>query len=111
MEAEKLATEYASKGVDLATAQRMAAAEVARNFRPSSGGAAAFDPFANNVRLKETIASPLANIGGGGTRIRFYENQQIKAATDTATNTANIASAAAAILSHLQTKSQTAILA
>lgn len=111
MEAEKLATEYASRGVDLATAQRMAAAEVARNFRPSGGSASAFDPFANNVRLKETISSPLANIGGGGTRIRFYENQQIKAATDTATNTANIASAATAILTHLQTKSQTAILA
>lgn len=110
MEAEKLATEYASKGVDLATAQKMAAEEVARSAR-GGASASAFDPMGNNVKLRETLSSPLANIGGGGVRIRFYENQQIKAATDTAANTANIAAVSAAILNHLQTKSQTAILA
>lgn len=109
-EAEKLAADYAAKGIDLATAQQMAANEIAKkNAKPAEK--AAFDPLAANVKLRETISSPLANIGGGGVRIRFYENQQVKAATDTATNTANIATAAAQILTHLQTKSNTAILA
>lgn len=110
-ESEKLAADYAAKGIDLATAQQMAAAEIAKRSAANSANKSAFDPLANNVKLRETISSPLANIGGGGVRLRFYENQQVKAATDTATNTANIATAAAQILTHLQTKSQIAILA
>lgn len=109
-EAEKLAAQYAAQGIDLATAQAMAANEIAKkNAKPAS--AAAFDPTAANVKLRETISSPLANIGGGGVRIRFYENQQLRAATDTASHTASIATVASQILTHLQTKSQTAILA
>lgn len=109
-EAEKLANEYAAKGIDLASAQAMAASEIARkNAKPAEK--AVFDPTAANVKLRETISSPLANIGGGGVRIRFYENQQLRAATDTAAHTADIATVTSQILTHLQTKSQTAILA
>lgn len=109
-EAEKLANQYAAQGIDIATAQAMAANEIAKkNAKPAEK--TAFDPLAANVKLRETISSPLANIGGGGVRIRFYENQQLRAATDTASHTASIATVASQILTHLQTKSQTAILA
>ena len=109
-EAEKLANQYAAQGIDLATAQKMAAEEVAKNHaKPAQKEV--YNPIANNVKLRETISSPLANIGGGGVRIRFYENQQLRAATDTAAHTADIATVASQILTHLQTQSQAAILA
>lgn len=109
-EAEKLANQYAAHGIDLATAQKMAAEEVAKNHaKPAQKEV--YNPTANNVKLRETISSPLANIGGGGVRIRFYENQQLRAATDTAAHTADIATVASQILTHLQTQSQPAILA
>jgi hypothetical protein len=109
-EAVKLANQYAAQGIDLATAQKMAAEEVAKTHaKPAQKEV--YNPLANNVKLRETISSPLANIGGGGVRIRFYENQQLRAATDTAAHTADIATVASQILTHLQTQSQTAILA
>lgn len=108
-DAEKLANEYASRGIDLATAQKMAAEEISK--RAARGPSSPYDPTASNVRVRETLSSPLANIGGGGVRIRLYENQQLSAATKTANNTTNIANVAAQILSHLQSSSNLAILA
>lgn len=109
-EAVKLANQYAAQGIDLATAQKMAAEEVAKNHaKPAQKEV--YNPLANNVKLRETISSPLSHIGGGGVRIRFYENQQLRAATDTAAHTADIATVASQILTHLQTQSQAAILA
>lgn len=108
-EAEKLAADYAAKGIELETARAMAAEEVAkRSAKPQA--ADPYDPLAQNVRLRETISSPLANIGGGGVRIRLYENQQLTAATKTATNTSTIAEVTAQILSHLQSSNNIAVL-
>lgn len=111
-EAEKLAAQYAAKGVDMATAQQMAADEIARKAALASKNANAqpVDPVSRNVKLRETISSPLANIGGGGVRIRFYENQQLRAATDTASATGAIRDISAQILTHLQTNQNQAIL-
>ena len=112
-EAEKLAAEYAAKGFDLATAQQMAADEIARKSALASKNANAqpVDPLSGNVKLRETISSPLAHIGGGGVRIRFYENQQLRAVTDTASATVSIRDISAQILTHLQTNQNKAILA
>jgi hypothetical protein len=57
--------------------------------------------------LKETISSPLAHIGGGGVRIRLYENQQLRAAESTASATASIADMTQQILTHLTTNTST----
>ena len=105
-EAEKLATEYAAAGVDLDTARRMAAEEVAAK-HATPADSAPFDPTSHNVRLKETISSPLAHIGGGGVRIRLYENQQLRAAESTASATASIADMTQQILTHLTTNTST----
>lgn len=112
-EAEKLAAQYAAKGFDMATAQQMAADEIARKAALASKNANAqpVDPLSRNVKLRETISSPLADIGGGGVRIRFYENQQIRAVTDTAAATVSIRDISAQILTHLQTNQNKAILA
>jgi murein L,D-transpeptidase YcbB/YkuD len=111
-EAEKLAAQYAAKGLDMATAQQMAADEIARKTALSSKKANAqpVDPLARNVKLRETISSPLADIGGGGVRIRFYENQQLRAVTDTASATLSIRDISSQILTHLQTQQNKAIL-
>lgn len=111
-EAEKLAAQYAAKGFDMATAQQMAADEIARKAALSSKNANAqpVDPLARNVKLRETISSPLADIGGGGVRIRFYENQQLRAVTDTASATLSIRDISSQILTHLQTNQNKAIL-
>lgn len=110
VDAEKLAADYAAKGIDLESARAMAAEEVAkRSAKPQA--AEVYDPTSSNVRVRETISSPLASIGGGGVRIRLYENQQLSAATKTANNTTNIATVAAQILSHLQSSSNLAVLA
>lgn len=105
-EAEKLATEYAAAGVDLDTARRMAAEEVAAK-HATPADSSPFDPTSHNVRLKETISSPLAHIGGGGVRIRLYENQQLRAAESTASATASIADMTQQILTHLTTTAST----
>lgn len=111
-EAEKLAAQYAAKGFDMATAQQMAADEIARKSALASKNANAqpVDPLARNVKLRETISSPLADIGGGGVRIRFYENQQLRAVTDTASATLSIRDISSQILTHLQTQQNKAIL-
>ena len=113
-EAEKLAAQYAAKGFDMATAQQMAADEINRKYTLAAKNAnveQTVDPLARNVKLRETISSPLADIGGGGVRIRFYENQQIRAVTDTASATGAIRDISAQILTHLQNNQNKAILA
>lgn len=116
-EAEKLAAQYAAKGFDMATAQQMAADEINRKYALAAKNANAqnveqpVDPLSRNVKLRETISSPLADIGGGGVRIRFYENQQLRAVTDTASATGAIRDISAQILTHLQNNQNKAILA
>jgi hypothetical protein len=113
-EAEKLAAQYAAKGFDMATAQQMAADEINRKHMLAAKNANVeqpVDPLSRNVKLRETISSPLADIGGGGVRIRFYENQQIRAVTDTASATGAIRDISAQILTHLQNNQNKAILA
>jgi hypothetical protein len=97
----------------MATAQQMAADEIARKAALASKNANAqpVDPLSRNVKLRETISSPLADIGGGGVRIRFYENQQLRAVTDTASATGAIRDISAQILTHLQNNQNKAILA
>lgn len=111
-EAEKLAAQYTEKGFDLATAQQMAADEIARKYAltSSKNKDVKIDPLSRNVKLRETISSPLADIGGGGVRIRFYENQQLRAVTDTASATLSIRDISSQILTHLQTNQNKAIL-
>ncbi len=60
------------------------------------------------VRSTGWISSALADVGGGGSRIRSYEASSVKVAQNTEKNTSNIATSASKILDFLNNNTLTA---
>lgn len=107
-EAAKLAAEYERAGFDTATAQRMAADEVA-------GAGAAADAVAaraggmGEATRSSVVGNSVAQMGGGGL-LRVYD-LSARAGQETSKNTSTISATAKDILTHLKNTAQTSTVA
>lgn len=109
---EKLAAQYrAQGGLSQEEALKQAAETIelreqtreAQRQRPAESGSAE-----SLVRSTGWISSALADVGGGGSRIRSYEASSVKVAQNTEKNTSNIAASASKILDFLNNNTLTA---
>lgn len=114
-ETEKLAAQYrAQGGLSQEEALKQAADTIelreqtreAQRQRPAESG-----DSSSLVRSTGWISSALADVGGGGSRIRSYEASSVKVAQKTEKNTATIAISASKILDFLNNNTLTAAAA
>lgn len=111
-ETERLAAQYRAQGgltpeearqqaaQDIELREQAKAAERQRSAAASEG--------ASLVRSTGWLSTAMADIGGGGSRIRTYEASTVKVAQNTEKNTANIAGTAGKILDFLNNNTLTA---
>ena len=112
---ERLAAQYrAQGGLSQEESLKQAAAtielrEQAREAQRQSPAAAG--DSSSLVRSTGWISSALADVGGGGSRIRSYEASSVRVAQNTEKNTSNIATSASKILDFLNNNTLTATAA
>lgn len=104
-ETRRLALQYQQQGgLSESESLRRAAEEVAMTNRVAAARQpAAADATASPLKSKGWINSTLADVGGGGTRIRNYESQAFRVAQKTEQHTSTIATSAKDILKSLNT--------
>lgn len=114
-ETERLAAQYrAQGGLSQEEALKQAAETIelreqtreAERKRPAESG-----DSSSLVRSTGWVSSALADVGGGGSRIRSYEASSVKVAQNTEKNTSNIATSASKILDFLNNNTLTATAA
>jgi hypothetical protein len=111
-ETERLAAQYRAQGgltpeealqqaaQDIELREQAKAAERQRSAAPTD--------TSSLVRSTGWLSTAMADIGGGGSRIRTYEASTVKVAQNTEKNTANIAGTAGKILDFLNNNTLTA---
>lgn len=110
-ETEKLAAQYRTQGgLSPEEALQQAAQDIELREQAKEAERQRSAPKDNSPLVRSTgwLSTAMADIGGGGSRIRTYEASTVKVAQNTEKNTANIAGTAGKILDFLNNNSLTA---